>query len=187
MAAEPQEVDYLEMVYSLAPRVAAASDGGAAGGGEGAEADDHSAAEARIATRADGGGAVMPVTLAWQGDLGSTPRPAVLRAYGAYGLCADVGFHPEDLPLLQRCAYLTPRTPSLPSRSCVLRAVCCVLGLRASEINNTEPGRRSQRELSASVLRTRNSTQRVCTGVAPLSGSRTSYMLVMTTRGSVVY
>lgn len=123
VAAEPQEVDYLEMVYSLAPRVAAASDVGTAGGGEGAEADDHSAAEARISTRADGGGAVMPLTVAWQGDLGSSPRPAVLRAYGAYGLCADVGFHPEDLPLLQRCAshaqqlhLLIPlRTPAGPA------------------------------------------------------------------------
>eukprot|EP00892_Ulva_mutabilis_P003538 jgi/Ulvmu1/1556/UM110_0019.1 len=105
VAAEPQEADYLEMVFSLLPRVEAASGGGGAAGAaqeEGAEADDHSAAEARIAQRAGASGAQMPVTLAWQGDLGGGPRPAVLRAYGAYGLCADVGFHPDDLPLLHR-------------------------------------------------------------------------------------
>ena len=106
VAAEPQEADYLEMVYSLVPRVEAASNGAAAAAAEGAEADDLSAAEARVAGRAGGSGALMPVTLAWQGDLSSGPRPAVLRAYGAYGLCADVGFHPDDLPLLHRCAGL---------------------------------------------------------------------------------
>jgi hypothetical protein len=31
--------------------------------------------------------------------------PVVVRAYGAYGVCADLSFEPDDLPLLDRCVY----------------------------------------------------------------------------------
>ena len=33
----------------------------------------------------------------------SEPSGVVMRAYGAYGLCADMSFNPDDLSLLDRC------------------------------------------------------------------------------------
>lgn len=71
---------------------------------EGCDGDDTRAAEARLNVAAQSSGVKMPLTVVWRGDLDpGRPRPVVLRAYGAYGLCADVSFQPDDLPLLDRC------------------------------------------------------------------------------------
>lgn len=102
---------------------------------EGGDGDDTRAAEARLDVAAKASGVKMPLTIVWRGDLDpGRPRPVVLRAYGAYGLCADVSFQPDDLPLLDRCAaFLTVllllraaldiwRTAS-PCLSCVLGVI----------------------------------------------------------------
>lgn len=76
---------------------------------EGGDGDDSRAAEARLNVAAKASGVKMPLTVVWRGDLDpGRPRPVVLRAYGAYGLCADVSFQPDDLPLLDRCGACPP-------------------------------------------------------------------------------
>lgn len=128
VAATPREREYLEMIMSL-PRRCPTS-GAVLGTSstpldtscmtslnpkaqdeEGCDGDDARAAEARLDAAAKASGAKMPLTVAWTGDLDpGRPRPVVLRAYGAYGLCADVSFKPDDLPLLHRCVtpmYIT--------------------------------------------------------------------------------
>jgi oligopeptidase B len=47
----------------------------------------------------------IPLTLAYRRDLqpgADTRHPVLLMGYGAYGVCLDVGFRPELLPLLER-------------------------------------------------------------------------------------
>jgi len=40
----------------------------------------------------------------------TAPSPVVLRAYSAYGLCADLAHSADDLSLLERCATLPVHT-----------------------------------------------------------------------------
>ncbi len=48
-------------------------------------------------------GTLVPVTLAWRGDMGGDgPRPLMLRGYGAYGSSYDPGFTYAWLPLMDR-------------------------------------------------------------------------------------
>lgn len=122
VAAAPREREYLEMIMSL-PRRCPTSGAvlstdntstsskvpgmeqlfAEAQADEGGDGDDERAAEARLDVAAASSGVKMPLTVVWRGDLDpGRPRPVVLRAYGAYGLCADVSFQPDDLPLLDR-------------------------------------------------------------------------------------
>ena len=43
----------------------------------------------------------MPITLAYK-EAGDWPRPLLLTAYGAYGMCADTSYKPERISLLDR-------------------------------------------------------------------------------------
>lgn len=53
------------------------------------------------ATSADG--TAIPMTVAHRADLPlNGSDPALLSAYGAYGMCMDAGFKPEGLSLLER-------------------------------------------------------------------------------------
>ena len=130
MKAAALEEDYLGLVYRLLPSEAA----GLEAAGVGAVDDLDAAALPPIATPpqsvpAGGEGEVggrgkggdredtadeeritLVVTLVWHpgalsAPLRAAPAPAVVRAYGAYGLPADLAFAPDDLPLLDRCAH----------------------------------------------------------------------------------
>jgi hypothetical protein len=124
VAAAPHEREYLEMIYSLPRRCTSSSEIRGASKiapldtpcmssatpepqeEEGGDGDDMRAAEARLDVAAEASGMKMPLTVVWRGDLDpGRPRPVVMRAYGAYGLCADVSFQPDDLPLLDRCVF----------------------------------------------------------------------------------
>lgn len=86
--------DYLEMIYRLLPKEAVVED-----------AD----AEARPSLLADAPPIALVLTIAHRpaallAPLRKGPHAVVMRAYGAYGLAADLSFCPDDLCLLNRCA-----------------------------------------------------------------------------------
>jgi hypothetical protein len=91
--AEAGEEDYLEMVYRLLSTPAG---------------EDDVDAEARPSLLEGAPLISLVLTIvhrpeAARAAMGAAPLPAVLRAYGAYGVPADLAFAPDDLPLLDRC------------------------------------------------------------------------------------
>ena len=52
-------------------------------------------------TAASSDSAAVPLTIAYREGAGR-PGPLLLTAYGAYGMCADTGFRPETVSLLER-------------------------------------------------------------------------------------
>jgi hypothetical protein len=94
VAPNPQENDYLEMLYRLLPKE---------------ELDDDTSIDALPKQPQDNSPFPLYLTVSLRPDatsspLGLSPLPVVLRAYGAYGLAADLSFCPDDLPLLDRYA-----------------------------------------------------------------------------------
>ena len=96
IAAEPQEADYLEMLFRLLPEEDVPLDGDPAPRPEPLEGETPYSLHLTMVHR--------PAAVA--APLCQAPLPVVLRAYGAYGLPADLSFCPDDLPLLDRCEIM---------------------------------------------------------------------------------
>jgi hypothetical protein len=92
VAADPEEQDYLEMLYRLLPQEELEDDDTVDALPKQPQLDTPFSLFLTVSLRPD----------AVTSPLGLSPLPVVLRAYGAYGLPADLSFCPDDLPLLDR-------------------------------------------------------------------------------------
>ena len=93
--ADAGEADYLEMIYRLL---------GTSNDEEDLEAEARPSLLNEKETLFTLNMTLVHRPAAVEAPVGAAPLPTVLRAYGAYGVPADLSFAPDDLPLLDRYA-----------------------------------------------------------------------------------